>query len=181
VTYTQGNAETNGLGRKSTPPRWGPVADYTRLPNAAYRLVPTLGPMAALVYWALAYHADRDGKCWPSHGCLARELGLSERTVIRAIATVEKHGLVSVERARDGKTRNVYRLRPLPATGDCKSPVTQGHQTGDTQSPPPVTQGHPTGDTQSQEQDSLNQTQKQDSLNQTQNPPPNPPGGARGL
>jgi DNA-binding MarR family transcriptional regulator len=46
------------------------------------------------VYLALASRTDRNRRCWPGRATLAQDTGLSERTVQRALARLEKLGLV---------------------------------------------------------------------------------------
>lgn len=58
--------------------------------------------------------ADKDGKCWPAIGTIARELHLSRRTVERAIADLEKAGrLTKEQRWRDngGKSSLLFTLK----------------------------------------------------------------------
>jgi DNA-binding MarR family transcriptional regulator len=58
--------------------------------------------------------ADRDGKCYPAIGTIARELKLSCSTVKRAVADLEKAGyLVKEQRWREngGKSSCLYRLQ----------------------------------------------------------------------
>lgn len=45
---------------------------------------------AVAVYMYLRDRADKDGKCYPAIGTIARELKLSKSTVKRAIADLEK-------------------------------------------------------------------------------------------
>lgn len=58
--------------------------------------------------------SNKDGKCWPAIGTIARELHLSRRTVERAIADLEKAGRITKEqRWRDngGKSSLLYTLK----------------------------------------------------------------------
>lgn len=77
---------------------------------------------------------------------------VDKRTVIRSVADLERSGALVVTR-RIGQS-STYTLRPDRApqgdpnrcqrvTGDSESPVTEGHPTGDCESPPPVTVSHP--------------------------------------
>jgi predicted transcriptional regulator len=57
--------------------------------------------------------ADKDGKCYPAIGTIARELKLSRSTVKRAIADLEKSGRLRKEqrwRENGGKSSNLYYL-----------------------------------------------------------------------
>jgi DNA-binding MarR family transcriptional regulator len=69
---------------------------------------------AVAVYMYLRDRADRDGKCYPAIGTIARELKLSRSTVKRAVADLEKAGyLVKEQRWREngGKSSCLYRLK----------------------------------------------------------------------
>lgn len=145
---------------------------FARLPNAVYDRIPQIGPMAALVYWSLSYHADRAGRCYPSHQSIADELGISPRAVIRAIAVLEAANLITVQRANDGKTRNRYALLPILTTSDSQSPVTHSHRGSDSQSLPPVTHSHGGSDCESQEPYPDNQIHGTIPTNQTHPPTP---------
>ena len=68
---------------------------------------------AVAVYMYLHDRADRDGKCCPAIGTIARELKLSRSTVKRAIANLEKSGCLSKElrwRENGGKSSNMFYL-----------------------------------------------------------------------
>lgn len=69
---------------------------------------------AKAVYMYLKDRADKDGKCWPAIGTIARELHLSRRTVERAVADLVQAGLLTKEqRWRDngGKSSLLYTLK----------------------------------------------------------------------
>ncbi len=69
---------------------------------------------ARSVYMYLHDRADKDGKCYPAIGTIARELKLSRSTVKRAIADLEKSGrLLKEQRWREngGKSSNLYFLK----------------------------------------------------------------------
>jgi predicted transcriptional regulator len=54
---------------------------------------------------------DKDGKCYPAIGTIARDLKLSRSTVKRAIADLEKNGRLRKEqrwRENGGKSSNLY-------------------------------------------------------------------------
>ena len=66
---------------------------------------------ARSVYMYLHDRADKDGKCYPAIGTIARELKLSLSTVKRAIADLEKTGYLRKEnrwRENGGKSSNMY-------------------------------------------------------------------------
>lgn len=68
---------------------------------------------------ALAYHANGEGRAWPSRTTIARESGVTLRTVTRATKRLEDLGLIEVERS-SGNVVNRYAVR---VGGQCH-PVT---------------------------------------------------------
>jgi hypothetical protein len=56
--------------------------------DVAYRTSDGLSAPEAAVYYAYAYHADRDGKAWPSVATLCNETRFSRATVRRAIRSL---------------------------------------------------------------------------------------------
>jgi GntR family transcriptional regulator len=76
------------------------------------------GVAALSVYIALARHADRQGESWPGLTTIAAEVGVSSRTVQRAIRLLEMLGLIDVttcyEEATHRQTSNLYTLLTLP-------------------------------------------------------------------
>ena len=68
---------------------------------------------ARAVYMYLRDRADRDGKCYPAIGTIAKELKMSRSTVKRAIADLEKSGYLRREqrwRENGGKSSNMFYL-----------------------------------------------------------------------
>lgn len=68
---------------------------------------------ARAVYMYLHDRADKDGKCFPAIGTIARELKLSRSTVKRAVADLEKSGRLHKEqrwRENGGKSSNMFYL-----------------------------------------------------------------------
>lgn len=66
---------------------------------------------AVAVYMYLKDRADRDGKCYPAIGTIARELKLSRSTVKRAVSDLERTGYLRKEqrwRENGGKSSNMY-------------------------------------------------------------------------
>ncbi|KUO63210.1 MAG: transcriptional regulator [Gracilibacter sp. BRH_c7a] len=66
---------------------------------------------AVAVFMYIRDRADKDGKCYPAIGTIARELKLSRSTVKRAIKDLEKSGhLRKKQRWREngGKSSNLY-------------------------------------------------------------------------
>lgn len=69
---------------------------------------------ARAVYMYLHDRADKDGKCYPAIGTIARELKLSRSTVKRAITDLEQSGRLRKEqrwRENGGKSSNLYFIK----------------------------------------------------------------------
>lgn len=69
---------------------------------------------ARAVYMYLADRADKEDKCYPAIGTIAKELNLSRSTVKRALADLEENGYLSKEqrwRQNGGKSSNMFYLR----------------------------------------------------------------------
>ena len=72
-----------------------------------------LPPRAVSVYMYLKDRSNSAGSCWPGIKTIARELGLSPRTVQRALADLERRQLIEKQnrrRANGSLTSNLYRL-----------------------------------------------------------------------
>ena len=72
------------------------------------------------VYIYLRDRADASGVCWPGIKTIARELGLSPRTVQRALADLEHRQLIEKQqrhRANGSLTSNLYRLTAATEAG----------------------------------------------------------------
>lgn len=70
---------------------------------------------ARSVYMYLHDRADKDGKCYPAIGTIAKELRLSRSTVKRAVADLEQSGRLRKEqrwRENGGKSSNMYYVKP---------------------------------------------------------------------
>ena len=87
-----------------------------------------------LVLLAIVSHANAEGCCWPGIERLVDMTGLSRRTVLRAISTLEDVGVITVERGAGRANR--YRVnahnepqKPVPARHQCQ------RDTGANQSP----------------------------------------------
>jgi DNA-binding MarR family transcriptional regulator len=69
---------------------------------------------AVAVYMYLRDRADKNGKCYPAIGTIARDMKLSRSTVKRAVADLEKAGyLTKGQRWREngGKSSCLYQLK----------------------------------------------------------------------
>jgi DNA-binding transcriptional ArsR family regulator len=101
---------------------------------------PLANPTRKLVLLKLADAANDDGVCWPFVGTIARDVGVSVRSVERHVAALREAGLVDAEQQyRDdgSKTFNVYRLvgyrpHPTPVSGtpDTSDPGHPTHVSG---------------------------------------------------
>lgn len=108
-----------------------------------------LPPTVRLVAFALSlYMNELGGSAWPSISTLAADSGLSTRSVMRGVRTLEKEKYLTCERQHGVSTR--YRasvptqldLLRIPPEGDSltgvtESPVSEWHPTSDTGSPNP--------------------------------------------
>ncbi len=66
---------------------------------------------AVVVYMYLHDRSDKEGKCYPSIGTIAKELKLSRSTVKRAIADLERDSYIRKEqrwRENGGKSSNMF-------------------------------------------------------------------------
>lgn len=107
------------------------------------------GPMPKLVLYALAEHANRDGRATTSVATLARETEASERTVRRALDTLTGRRLIIRARRQRGTgadTSNEYQLNlDHPQATDTMTPSLGGHRDtpGGRTDPPPESERHP--------------------------------------
>ena len=68
---------------------------------------------AVTVYVYLCDRANKNGECWPSTITISKDLGLSRRTIFRALNNLEKAGLIKrIPRRRKtgGRTSSLIRL-----------------------------------------------------------------------
>jgi predicted transcriptional regulator len=69
---------------------------------------------AVSVYMYLKDRANKDNKCFPAIGTIAKELKLSRSTIKRAITDLEKSGHLSKEqrwRENGGRSSSLYELK----------------------------------------------------------------------
>lgn len=69
---------------------------------------------ARTVYMYLSDRSDKEGRCYPAIGTIARKLKLSRSTVKRAIVDLEKNGYLTKEqrwRESGGKSSNMFYLK----------------------------------------------------------------------
>lgn len=71
-----------------------------------------IGALGIAVYNCLAFFVDRDQTCYPTQEKIGRMLGFSRVSVCKAVALLERRGLITVDKfGRYGKC--TYRLRPI--------------------------------------------------------------------
>lgn len=75
---------------------------------------PTLPVLVKALYAVLATYANADRECWPSQETLARALGVTDRTVRKAVKQGEAAGLFEVIHTQSS---NRYRLRDMKVGG----------------------------------------------------------------
>lgn len=84
-----------------------------------------LQPAVKLVLLKLADRANDDGECWPGQDTVAVACNMSERSVMRHIATLESMRILTVDRRKgeDGRqATNLYHLNLAWLPGDKLSP-----------------------------------------------------------
>ena len=68
---------------------------------------------AIAVYMYLKNRTNKDNKCFPAIGTIAKELKLSRRTIIRAIDDLEKGGFLTTDqrwRENGGKSSLLFQI-----------------------------------------------------------------------
>lgn len=93
-----------------------PAGTWFRVPQAAFDVLRTAGPAAFAVYVLLAKYADAKD-CYPSIRTMARVLGLTRRTVQKAIHALERAGFITVSRSPGGRGMGCthrYRVQAIP-------------------------------------------------------------------
>ena len=93
--------------------------DYFPLPKAVFRMDLSAGEIA--VYAFLMYCEERDTyQCHPSYATIGNAVGMSDNTVAKYVASLERKGFIDTEpttvKTRDGRTHNgslLYTLKPI--------------------------------------------------------------------
>ena len=99
-----------------------------------------LAPVHKFVLVVLADAADDQGICWPRISTVAEKVGVSTRTVQRAVQHLVKHKLITVEprlRSDGSSSSNRYRLR-LKEGVNLSPPPDKVSSSPDRMAPPPV-------------------------------------------
>lgn len=95
------------------------------------------GVQATLVYMALCRHAGKDQTCFPSVDLMSERLGVSRRSIIRGLKSLEDHRVIKVDRVR-GES-NIYTLTnkrvwrkftPIVSESDLSQALKGGHFLG---------------------------------------------------
>lgn len=84
-----------------------------------------LPPPTKIVLLKLADRANDDGVCWPGQASMAHDCGMSERSVMRHLADLEKRGLILIEHRKGENGRqstNLYHLVFSHVPGDKLAP-----------------------------------------------------------
>ncbi|MDE0250953.1 MAG: helix-turn-helix domain-containing protein [Gammaproteobacteria bacterium] len=100
-----------------------------------------LAPVHKFVLVVLADAADDQGICWPRISTVAEKVGVSTRTVQRAVQHLTQKELVTVEprkRSDGSSSSNLYRLR-LREGVNLSPPPDKVTSSPDRMTPPPVT------------------------------------------
>src|SRR5713226_607960 len=85
---------------------------FTQVPNFLLKSQ-KLAPGDKMTFAMLLSYAWQNDYCYPGQRKLAEDLGLEERSVRRHLKSLEKHGLLAIQRRGQGKT-NVYELNLKP-------------------------------------------------------------------
>ena len=93
--------------------------DFFPLPKAVFRMDLSAGEIA--VYAFLMYCEERDTfQCHPSYATIGSAVGMSDNTVAKYVASLERKGFIHTEpttvKTRDGRTHNgslLYTLKPI--------------------------------------------------------------------
>lgn len=122
---------------------------WSSVPNWVIRSN-TLQGSEKLLYIALLNRANARGECWPSLATLTKEVGVSNRTIMRKLEALEEKGLIrKTKRAKDslGQISNLYKVLAFQDAhpSDILSPP------GDNEHVPPGAICHPPSDNEHHE------------------------------
>jgi len=118
---------------------------WFRVQDAVVARIVEIGPLALAVYVALAKHAGKDGRAWPSIPTIAALTGSTPRGVRKAMHRLVSAGLIEMAPRSDPsgrRTSNVYRLLTLhpPLIPGTES---TGHRNGEHGGPGTKSTGDP--------------------------------------
>ena len=69
---------------------------------------------ARLLYGILSSYSGRDGRCYPSHGQLAKDLGVTDRQVRTYLGELRRAGLISWKKGPRHRSCSYYFRPPSP-------------------------------------------------------------------
>lgn len=126
-----------------------------------------VGIHAFAVYMALTKYANRNDQCWPSTKTLSTVLGISQRTVVKAIHVLDEYGLIILEeRSEKGKGQISHKYTLVPAdnlspkaTRNSDTPMHDIHRGYAPDAYPPMHDMHDPYARDAHEQDPVNKTQ----------------------
>ncbi len=84
---------------------------FTQIPNAILRN-PDISSGAKVAYGVLLSYAWQDDHCFPGQERMARDMGVTERSVITYLKQLDESGLISIKRRGLGKT-NLYTIERI--------------------------------------------------------------------
>lgn len=90
----------------------------------AFSILPKIEGMDKIILLRLADRADPDGVCWPGHARTAADVGVSKRTVQRAVVSLEAAGFLR-RQERPGRSCLLKLMVPTQG-GDILSPLSNG-------------------------------------------------------
>ena len=88
---------------------------FTQIPNTILRR-PDVTPGAKLTYVVLLSYAWQEDSCFPGQDVLARDTGVSRRSVVTYLQELQEKGLLAVKRRGLGRT-NIYTLTRWDTSG----------------------------------------------------------------
>lgn len=84
---------------------------FTQIPNAVLRN-PNITTGAKVAYGVLLSYAWQDDHCFPGQERMARDMGVTERSVITYLKQLDESGLIDIKRRGLGKT-NLYTINRI--------------------------------------------------------------------
>ena len=87
------------------------MSGWTRVPNAALDRLDTLGCVAIKVYLRLCRCARKNGSCIVLRFTLAKQIGVTDRAITKALAELRDAGLITDSRKQHG---SIFRISHWP-------------------------------------------------------------------
>ena len=129
---------------------------FTMLENDVF-LDDKISKSKKMVYWCLCFHADREGKCYPSLATICKESNISRGAIIGCLKSLAEQGYLSVASRLDpagDRASNLYVIKALKGVVQTRNYPVQSGDDGVVQS------GNGGSSNALQELDSLNKTKK---------------------